>query len=143
MTAEAMGDTADGPSGQMVVCFGGQVMVGLMLSHTSSNRSRSPGRPWPSRMRCRIFSSQVVPSRHGEHLPHDSRAKNRTMRSAAFTMSVVSSITTMAPEPSMDPALPTAPASSGMSRCSSKNHGDEAPPGMNALMALPWRMPPP
>ena len=40
-------------------------------------------------------------------------------RNAAFTASVVSSMTTMAPEPSIEPAAPTAPASSGRSRCSS------------------------
>ena len=114
-----MGDTADGPSGQIVVCLGGQVIAGLMLSQMSSSLSTSAGRPWPSSMRRRIFSSHDVPSRHGVHLPHDSRAKNRTIRHAALTASVVSSMTTMAPEPSIDPAAPTAPASSGRSRCSS------------------------
>src|SRR4029450_10584410 len=99
MTADAMGDTADGPSGQIVVCLGDQVMDGLMLSLMSSSLLMSDGRPWPSRMRRRIFSSQVVPSRQGVHLPHDSRAKNRTTRQAALTASVVSSMTTMAPEP--------------------------------------------
>jgi hypothetical protein len=94
-------------------------------------------------MRRRIRSSQVAPSRHGVHLPHDSRAKNRTMRHAALTTSVVSSITTMAPDPSIDPAAPTAPVSSGRSRCSSKNHGADTPPGMNALSRLSWRMPSP
>ena len=43
--ADAMGDTADGPSGQMVVCFGGQAMPGLMLSLTSISSARSLGRP--------------------------------------------------------------------------------------------------
>ncbi len=64
-------------------------------------------------------SSQFVPSRHGVHLPHDSRAKNRTTRRQAFTASVVSSMTTMAPEPSIEPALSTVTFSSGRSRCSS------------------------
>ena len=59
------------------------------------------------------------PRGQGVHFPHDSRAKNRTIRHAAFTMSVVSSITTMAPEPSMEPALSTVGLSSGRSRCSS------------------------
>ena len=101
----------------------------------------SDGRPWPSRIRWRIFSSQPVPSRHGEHLPHDSLAKKRTRRWQAFTASVLSSMTMMAPEPSIDPAAPTSAASSGTSRCSSKNHGAEPPPGMNIFSSCPSRMP--
>ena len=119
MMALAMGLTADGPSGQIVVCFGGHAIDGEMLSHRSSSRAMSSGRPCPSSMRRSTFSSQLVPSRHGVHLPQDSRAKNRTTRHAAFTASVVSSITTMAPDPSIEPAAPTAPASRGRSRCSS------------------------
>ena len=93
----------------------------------------SSGRPSPSRMRCRIFSSQLVPSRHGVHLPHDSRAKNRTSRRQAATASVVSSITTMAPEPSIEPAAPTGRPSSAMSRCSGKNHGRRGAAGDERL----------
>jgi hypothetical protein len=137
-----MGDTAEGPSGQIVVWRGGHVMSGLMLSHTSRSMSTSLARPWPPRIRSRIVASQPVPSRQGVHLPHDSWAKKRTTRWQARTMSVVSSITMMAPEPSIDPAPPTAPASSGRSRCSSKNQGADAPPGMNALSLRPDRMPP-
>jgi hypothetical protein len=40
-----MGDTAEGPSGQIVVCLGGQVICGLMLSQMSSSLSTSLGRP--------------------------------------------------------------------------------------------------
>jgi hypothetical protein len=93
-------------------------------------------------MRARMRSSQVVPSRHGVHLPQDSLAKKRTMRQAALTTSVVSSITTIAPEPTIEPALSTVGLSSGRSRCSSKNHIAEAPPGMNAFTARPPRTPP-
>ena len=92
---------------------------GEMLSQTSrAGRGRS-GRPWPSRMRCRIFSSQVVPSRHGVHLPHDSRAKNRTTRRQALHRRRWSRPSRRwRPEPSIEPALPTVPFSSGRSRCS-------------------------
>ena len=114
---------------------------GEMLSATSSSSSRSLGRPWPSRMRWRIFSSHEVPSRQGVHLPQDSRAKKRTTRRQALTASVVSSITTMAPEPSIEPAPPTTRPSSGRSTCSGKNHGADAPPGMNILSWWPLRMP--
>jgi hypothetical protein len=64
---EATGAVADGPSGQIVVIAGGQPSPGEMLSDTSHNSSRSEGRPWPSRMRVRMSSSQLVPSRHGVH----------------------------------------------------------------------------
>ena len=101
----------------------------------------SEGRPRPSAIRCRIRSSQVVPSRQGVHLPQDSRAKKRTRRRAASTASVVSSITTTAPEPSIDPASPTGLASSGRSRCSGKNQGAEPPPGMNVFSSRPSLIP--
>ena len=58
-------------------------------------------------------------------------------------MSVVESITTMAPEPSIDPAASTAALSSGRSRCSSVNQGADAPPGMKAFRSPPPRIPPP
>jgi hypothetical protein len=103
----------------MVVWRGGHAIPGLMLSLTSSSSSRSLGRPSPARIRYRICCSQVVPSRHGVHLPHDSWAKKRTIRAHAFTASVVWSMTTTAPEPSMEPALSTVAFDSGRSRCSS------------------------
>ena len=76
-------------------------------------------------------------------MPHDSRAKKRTTRRQARTASVVSSMTTIAPEPSIEPAPPTTRPSSGRSTCSGKNQGAEAPPGMNILSWLPSRMPAP
>ena len=45
--------------------------------------------------------------------------QGRLKRAGISTASVSSSITTTAPEPSIEPALPTAPGSSGRSRCSS------------------------
>ena len=126
----------------MVVCRGGQAMPGLMLSLISNNKSMSSARPCPSSMRFNTRSNHVVPSRHGVHLPHDSRAKNRTILQHAATMSVDWSITTMAPEPSIDPALSTVGLSSAMSRCSGKNHIADAPPGIKALTLPPLRTPP-
>jgi len=55
---EMIGDTADGPSGQIVVCRGGQAMPGLMFSQTSVSSDRSLGRPSPAMMRLRMRSSQ-------------------------------------------------------------------------------------
>ena len=43
--SERIGETADGPRGQIVVIRGGQASPGEMLSQTSRSRSRSEGRP--------------------------------------------------------------------------------------------------
>ena len=125
----------------MVVWAGGQVTPGEMLSHTSMSRSRSASRPWPFSMRSRIFSSQPPPSRQGVHWPHDSRWKKRTMRQAARTMQVVWSMGMTEPEPAMEPTAAMASLASSTSRCSGPSHGEEAPPGMNALSSLSSRMP--
>ena len=44
----------------------------MMLPWTCSRMSRSIGVPSPSSMRSSIFTVQLVPSRQGTHLPHDS-----------------------------------------------------------------------
>ena len=84
-------------------------------------------------MRCRTRSSQPEPSRQGVHWPQDSRAKNLVIRQAARTMQVVVSMTTIEPEPSIEPASPTSSCPSGRSRWSGPNHGAETPPGMKAF----------
>ena len=71
---DTTGAVAEGPNGQIVVISGGHPSPGLMLSDTSRSRSMSAWRPRPVRMRYRIRSSQLVPSRHGVHCPHDSWA---------------------------------------------------------------------
>src|ERR1035441_4476325 len=94
----------EGPSTQIVVCCGGQLTPGLMLSQTSIKRSRSCSRPPPCSIRYMIRSSQPEPSRHGVHCPHDSRKKNLVIRHAARTAQVVESMTTTDPEPSIEPS---------------------------------------
>ena len=56
-------------------------------------------------------------------------------------MSVVSSITITAPEPSIEPAAPTGLLSNGKSSCSGRNHGADPPPGTNVFSARLSRMP--
>src|SRR4051812_26364876 len=97
-SADMIGGGIDGPSGQIVVmfgghCFEGNCTPGLMLSHTSASRSRSSMRPSPSSIRFMILSSQDEPSRQGVHWPHDSREKKRTSLHDARTMHVDSSMT--------------------------------------------------
>src|SRR3954463_15522766 len=101
--AETTEEGMDGPRTQIVVCRGGQDKPGAMLSHTSRRRSRSSSLPAPCSMRYMILSTQPAPSRHGVHCPQDSWWKKRVMRQAARTAHVVSSITTIDPEPSIDP----------------------------------------
>src|SRR5487761_1970969 len=103
LIAECTDDGIDGPSTQIVVCWGGQVSPGAMLSQRSSSRSMSSMRPPPCSMRYIARSIQPEPSRHGVHCPHDSREKNLVMRHAARTTQLVSSMTTIDPEPSIEP----------------------------------------
>ena len=58
--AEDMGETAEGPSGHIVVCLGGQLIPGLILSQISRSSSNSCLLPLPSIILCRIFSNQLV-----------------------------------------------------------------------------------
>src|SRR3984957_18910045 len=105
--AECTDDGIEGPSTQMVVCCGGQLRPGEMLSHRSSSMSRSSTRPPPCSRRYIARSIQPDPSRHGVHCPQDSREKNLVIRQAARTTQVVESMTTTEPEPSIEPASPT------------------------------------
>ena len=52
-----------------------------------------------SQIRSRISFIRVVPMRQGTHLPQDSRAVKSRKNRAMFTMQVLSSMTTMPPEP--------------------------------------------
>src|SRR5437870_1741127 len=144
--ADTTGGGIDGPSGQIADMLGGhrdgQETPGEMESHTSSRSSRSSNRPLPDSSRNMICSSQVLPSRHGVHCPHDSREKKRTRRQAARTMQARSLIATTEPDPIIEPPSPfTFVSSSSMSRRSGPNQNDEAPPGMNAFSVAPSRMP--
>ena len=62
---EVIGDTADGPSGHIVVIFGGQSSPGEMLSQISINKLMSESLPLPLAILSKIISSHVVPSLHG------------------------------------------------------------------------------
>ena len=62
-----------------------------------------------------ISAILVEPVRHGTHLPHDSLRKKRTEFSAMSSMQARSSQTTIAPEPTVEPAAVIAFQSSGRS----------------------------
>ena len=59
--------------------------------------------PSPLEMRSRISSILLVPMRQKGHLPHDSFWTNARKNLATSTMQVLSSITTIPPEPIMAP----------------------------------------
>ena len=46
----------------------------------------------------------TVPARQGTHLPHDSSRQKAMKKQATSTIEVVSSITTMPPEPMIEPS---------------------------------------
>ena len=84
----------------------------------------------------------VDPTRHGTHLPQDSSRKNRSTLVAAASRSVPSAMTTIAPEPSMDPAACSVPKSSSTSSWSGPMKLEDAPPGWMAPSGLPPDTPP-
>ena len=76
-----------------------------IMRPNSSRLSRSASVPWPSVKALRIFSALSCPTRQGTHLPQDSEWVNSTKNRATSTMQLSSSITTMPPEPMMEPSL--------------------------------------
>src|SRR4030043_234430 len=83
------------------------------------------------------------PSRHGTHLPQDSLAQNLRKNSARSTIQVSVSITTMPPDPIMEPALVNDSKSIGKSNKLSGKQPPEGPPVWTALNFLPSWTPPP
>ena len=124
----------DGPSTQIVVCFGGQLETGrdvvagvehevdvLLAAEPLLEAVQDlldPAAPLPAR---RALAARLAVEELGDppRRPHTDRCP--------------SSITTIEPEPSIEPALPTASWSRPRSSCSGPNHGADTPPGMNAL----------
>src|SRR4030042_3976707 len=84
-----------------------------------------------------------MPSRHGDHFPHDSTERNLRKYLATSTIQVSSSITIMPPEPMIAPTLGSSSKSTLISRYSSGIHPPDGPPVCTALNFLPLGMPPP
>ena len=80
----------------------------------------------------RIVSAFLLPTRQGTHLPQLSWRKKPSTFVAAASRFVESSITTSAPDPSIEPAFGSASKSSGTSSASGPRKFDEAPPGCTA-----------
>ena len=86
---------------------------------------------------------RCVPTRQGTHLPQLSSAVNLRKNLAKSTMQVVSSTTTMPPEPIMEPAATRLSKSMGSSSREAGRQPPDGPPSCTALNSRPGSMPPP
>src|SRR3990172_8451975 len=109
----------------------------------SLRSSISPSLPCPEVILLRIASIWNVPILHGGHFPHDSDCVNERKNFATSTMQVSSSITTIPPEPIMEPTETSESKSTGRSRCSAGMHPPDGPPVCTALNFLSPIIPPP
>src|SRR4030042_3299926 len=84
-----------------------------------------------------------IPNRQGTHLPHDSSCKKVKKYLATSTIHDPSSITTMPPEPTIEPALESTSKSIGRSNLSTGRHPPDGPPVCTAFILFPLTAPPP
>src|SRR5512139_3060920 len=85
------------------VCPRPQSDVAIMSLPRSRSVSTSPSFPFPSVISVSMSRSIFVPTLQGVHLPHDSSAVNSRKNLAVPTMQVLSSITTIPPDPTIAP----------------------------------------
>jgi hypothetical protein len=85
----------------------------------------------------------AVPSRQGAHFPQDSCSKKPAILVATSTMSRLSSITKVAPEPRVAPIADMESKATGVSNKASGMKAPEVPPICTALNFLSPGMPPP
>ncbi len=128
--------------GACTICPRPHMEVMRMASNNSSHSSRSPGLASPDVQPLKMLTSFCEPTRHGTHLPQDSLRKNRTEFKAMSSMQRLSAHTTIAPEPTMDPASATTLKSSGRSSMLAGKYPEEGPEGANPSSARPSGTPP-
>src|SRR3989338_11303876 len=107
-----------------------QIVVPRMLFAIRKRESISSIFPLPCTIRSTNLNVHPLPSRHGEHWPQDSCAKNRSATYSAFTMHVVSSMTMTPADPASDPALASESKSLGTSHSDAVRMGVDIPPGI-------------
>src|SRR5699024_9782711 len=115
----------------------------VIVSDRLSSLSISSGTPSPSVILSKISNILFVPSLQGTHLPQDSSTVKSKKNLAISTIQLSSSITTIPPEPMIDPSCPKDSKSTGVSKYSVGIHPPEGPPVWIALNSLPLGMPPP
>src|SRR6202521_5095832 len=129
-----MGEWANWPRPQME--------VSLSASVKSFTISKSAGVPLPWVQPVRMSTIFCEPTRHGTHFPHDSLRKNFTAFSAMSSIQRPSAQTTMAPEPSMEPAAAIDLKSSLASSMDAGRYPEDGPDGAHAFTFLPSGAPP-
>src|SRR3990170_691355 len=125
------------------VCPRPQSDVSLICCERFSRSSMSPSRPSPFVIRVRMVRSVLFPILQGTHLPQDSSSVNSRKNLAMAGMHVVSSMTTMPPDPMMAPVLLMFSKSTGVSMSDSGIQPPEGPPICTALNFRFPLMPPP
>src|SRR5579862_1045816 len=106
-----------------------QIDANFIAFVRSSRVSRSVGELLPF---VQLVSRETIfcdPTRQGTHLPQDSLRKKRTALRAMSSMHRPSAHTTMAPEPTIEPAAATALKSRGRLTISAGRYPDEGPEG--------------
>ena len=107
------------------------------------NISTCSGVPLPEQIILRIWNICFVPSRHGEHRPHDSSTKNPSRKRVMSITHESLSITMMPPVPMFADLPGTSTESIARSSMDGGRHPMAGPPIWTALHALSPRMPPP
>src|ERR1039457_6334407 len=105
--------------------------------NNSSHNCLSSGWDSPDDQADRMVTNFCEPTRHGTHLPHDSLRKKRTEFKAMSSMQRLSAQTTMAPEPTIEPASATALKSKGKSSIEAGRYPEDGPEGANASRVMP------
>ncbi len=117
--------------------------VSETVSASSSKRSSCSSFPRPSVMSVIISSIRSIPSRQGTHLPHDSSWRKFRKYFVTSTIQDPSSITTIPPEPTIEPASARMSKSIGRLNFSTGRHPPDGPPIWTALIIFPSTAPPP
>src|SRR5258708_23258121 len=97
----------------------------------------SPSLDSPCVQRVSRSVSFCEPTLHGTHFPQDSLRKKRVALSAISSMHRPSAQTTIAPEPTMEPAAATALKSSRRSALLAGRYPDDGPDGANPKSCCP------
>jgi hypothetical protein len=120
-----------------------QRLASLTTGQSRSSWARSSSPAWRDSSLRSSISSCTVPERQGMHLPHDSSRLKAMKKAAMSTMLVVSSSTTIPPEPMIVPRVCRLSSFTGVSRAEAGTQPPEGPPVCTALMRRPAGAPPP
>src|SRR6266700_3997364 len=107
-----------------------------MAVESSSSNAMSPASDFPCVQAVSMSVIFCEPTRQGTHLPHDSLRKKRTAFTAMSSMQRPSAQTTIAPDPTIEPAAATAFQSSGSSAMDAGRYPADGPEGAKESIGL-------